>query len=60
MFRELFGNACIIKEHFNCFEQQLRAQSLRAQGAQMIDVTLGPVPTQRNTRSGNKIIKEAN
>ena len=39
------------------FEEYVRDQGLKAPGVQIIDATLFPFPSQRNTREDNKDIK---
>jgi len=56
-FRERLRKAGVIEELFEMFEEYLRSQGLQAQGGQIIDATLIPVPKQRNTREENKEIK---
>ena len=56
-FRERLRKAGVIEETFEMFERFLRDQGFKAQGGQIIDATLIPVPKQRNTREENKEIK---
>ena len=56
-FRERLRIAGVIEELFEMFQGYLRDQVLEARGGQIIDVTLVPVPKQRNTREENKDIK---
>jgi hypothetical protein len=56
-FRERLRIAGVIEELFEMFQGYLRDQVLEARGGQIIDVTLVPVPKQRNTREENKNIK---
>jgi len=56
-FRERLRKAGVIEELFEKFEEYLRSQGLQAQGGQIIDATLVPVPKQRNTREENQEIK---
>ena len=57
LFRERLCKAGVIEELFEMFEEYLRSQGLQARGGQIIDITLVPVPKQRNTREENKEIK---
>ncbi len=43
-FRERLRKAGVIEELFEMFEEYLRSQGLQAQGGQIIDATLIPVP----------------
>ena len=56
-FRERLRKAEVTEELFEMFETYLRSQGLQARGGQIIDVTLVPVPKQRNSREENKEIK---
>jgi len=56
-FRERLRKAGEIEELFEMFVGYLRDQGLEARGSQIIDATLVPAPTQRNTREENKYIK---
>ena len=56
-FRERLRKAGVVEALFEMFEEYLRSQGLQAQGGQIIDATLVPVPLQRNTRDENKEIK---
>jgi IS5 family transposase len=56
-FRERLRKAEVIEELFELFEAYLRSQGLEARGGQIIDPTLVPVPTQRNTREEDADIK---
>ena len=57
-FRERLRKAVVIQELFEKFEGFLREQGLEADGGQIIDATLVPVPKQRNSREENKEIKD--
>ncbi len=49
-FREGLRKAGVIEETFEMFERFLRANGFKAQGAEIIDASLIPIPEQRNTR----------
>lgn len=53
-FKERLCKAGVIEELFEIFESYLRSQGLQAGGDQVINATLVPAPTQRNTRKENK------
>jgi transposase, IS5 family len=48
----------LVEELFDQFEKQLAAYGYQAQGGQIVDASIIPVPRQRNTRTENKEIKE--
>ena len=50
LFRERLRKAGVIEELCEMLEAYLRSQGLQARDSKMIDVTLVPVPKQRNTR----------
>lgn len=58
LFREQLTQAGIIRQLFELFEEYLRQQGYSAQGGQIIDATLIPVPKQRNSRKQNEQIAQ--
>ncbi len=60
LFRETLAQAGVVEPLFTQFETYLAAQGLQARGGQLIDASLVPVPTQRNTRKENATIKAGN
>jgi transposase, IS5 family len=57
LFRQRLTEAELIEAMFQQFETYLQAAGYAAQGGQIIDATLVPVPIQRNSRAENKQIK---
>jgi len=57
LFRETLAQAGVVETLFTQFDTYLAAQGLQARGGQLIDASLIPVPTQRNTRAENATIK---
>ena len=57
LFRETLAQAGVIEKLFRQFDAFLATQGLQARGGQVIDASLIPVPTQRNTREENATIK---
>ena len=57
-FRERLMNAGVIDELFEQFERFLRECGYQAQGGQILDATIIPVPIQRNTREENQQLKQ--
>ena len=57
LFLETLKAGDVGKKLFACFEAQLAAHGLKAQGGQMIDATFVEVPKQRNSREQNATIK---
>ena len=53
LFREKLAKAGLIEKLFDCFDQHLAAKGYMARGGQIIDASIVPVPTQRNSRSEN-------
>jgi transposase, IS5 family len=60
LFRERFTQAGLIRNLFEGFEGYLREHGYTAQGSQIIDATLIPVPKQRNSRKENEQISQGN
>jgi transposase, IS5 family len=57
LFRKRLGEAELSEALFEQFEQFLQQAGYAAQGGQIIDATLIPVPIQRNSREENQQIK---
>jgi len=57
MFREKLAKASLIEKLFERFDRHLAARGYMARGGQMIDATIVPVPTQRNSRDENDTLK---
>jgi IS5 family transposase len=57
LFRETLAQARVIEQLFTQFDAYLAEQGWQARGGQLIDASLIPVPTQRNTREENVTIK---
>ena len=57
LFRQHLTNAGLIDEMFERFSEFLNESGYRAQGGQIIDATIIPVPIQRNSKEENKQIK---
>lgn len=57
LFREKLAQAGLLKKLFDRFGQHLEAKGYLAQGGQMIDATIVPVPRQRNSREENDQVK---
>ena len=53
LFREKLAKAGLIEKLFDRFDQHLAAKGSMARGGQIIDASIVPVPTQRNTRDEN-------
>ena len=53
LFREKLAKAGLIEKLFDCFDQHLAAKGYMARGGQIIDASIVPVPTQRNSRGEN-------
>ena len=53
LFREKLAKAGLIEKLFDRFDQHLAAKGYMARGGQMVDATIVPVPTQRNSRDEN-------
>ena len=53
LFREKLAKAGLIEKLFDRFDQHLAAKGYMARGGQIIDASIVPVPTQRNSREGN-------
>src|SRR5215468_5996884 len=47
----------LIERLFDRFDQHLAAKGYMARGGQMVDATIVPVPTQRNSRDENEAVK---
>ena len=57
LFREKLAKAGLIERLFDRFDQHLAAKGYMARGGQMVDATIVPVPTQRNSRDENEAVK---
>jgi IS5 family transposase len=57
LFRETLAQAGVIDRLFEQFDRYLAQHGLQARGGQVIDASLVPVPTQRNTREENATIQ---
>ena len=57
LFREKLAKAGLIEKLFDGFDQHLAAKGYMARGGQMIDATIVPVPTQRNSGDENDAVK---
>src|SRR5438128_548155 len=57
LFREKLAKAGLIEKLFERFDQHLAAKGYMARGGQMVDATIVPVPTQRNSRDENEAVK---
>src|SRR6516165_7132865 len=57
LFREKLAKAGLIEKLFDRFDQHLAAEGYMARGGQMVDATIVPVPTQRNSRDENEAVK---
>jgi IS5 family transposase len=57
-FEQRLRQAGLIDELFEQFATFLRQAGYEAKGGQIIDATLIPVPTQRNSREENQQIKQ--
>ena len=53
LFREKLAKAEMIEKLFDRFDQHLAAKGYMARGGQIIDASIVPVPTQRNSRDEN-------
>src|SRR4029453_5656689 len=53
LFREKLAKAGLIEKLFGCFDQHLAAKGYMGRGGQIIDASIVPVPTQRNSRDEN-------
>ena len=53
LFREKLAKAGLIEKLFERFDQHLAAKGYIARGGQIIDASIVPVPTQRNSRDEN-------
>jgi transposase, IS5 family len=58
LFRQQLTNSGKVSQLFEQFEHYLRIQGYSAQGGQIVDATLIPVPKQRNKRSENEQIRQ--
>src|SRR6516162_7739626 len=57
LFREKLAKAGLIEKLFDRFDPHLAAKGYMARGGQMVDATIVPVPTQRNSRDENEAVK---
>jgi IS5 family transposase len=53
LFREKLAKAGLVEKLFDRFDQYLAAKGFMARGGQIIDASIVPVPTQRNSRDEN-------
>ena len=53
LFREKLAKSGLIEKLFDRFDQHLAAKGYMARGGQIIDASIVPVPTQRNSRDEN-------
>src|SRR5439155_1205702 len=53
LFREKLAKTGLIEKLFDRFDQHLAAKGYMARGGQIIDASIVPVPTQRNSRDEN-------
>src|SRR5262247_2699628 len=53
LFREKLAKAGLIEKLFDRFDQHLAAKGYMARGGQIIDASIVPAPTQRNSRDEN-------
>ena len=53
LFREKLAKAGLVEKLFDRFDQHLAAKGFMARGGQIIDASIVPVPTQRNSRDEN-------
>ena len=58
LYRERLAKAGIVEKLFERFDEFLRRRGYRAMGGQIVDASIVPVPTQRNSREENAEIKE--
>ena len=58
LFREQLTNKGVIEQLFERFEEYLRQAGYQAEGGQIVDATLIPVPKQRNRAEENEQIKQ--
>src|SRR3982074_2492290 len=56
-FRESLAKAGLIEKLFERFDQHLAAKGYIARGGQIIDASIVPVPTQRNSRDENNQLR---
>ena len=59
LFREKLAKSGLIKKLFERFDQHLAAKGFMARGGQIIDASIVPVPTQRNSRDENNQLSSA-
>ncbi len=57
LFRETLDQAGVVERLFQQFDGYLAQRGLKARGGQVIDGSLVPVPTQRNTRAENATLQ---
>ncbi len=57
LFREKLAKAGLIEKLFERFDQHLAAKGYIARGGQIIDASIVPVPTQRNSRDENNQLR---
>ena len=54
LYRERLARAGIVEKLFEMFDAFLREQGYQAMGGQIIDASIVPVPTQRNSKRGER------
>lgn len=57
LYRERLAKAGIVEKLFEMFDVVLRERGYQAMGGQIIDASIVPVPTQRNSKEENAVIK---
>ncbi len=57
LYREALAKAGAVEGLFNLFDGYLKAKGYLAMGGQIIDATIVPAPSQRNSRDDNATIK---
>jgi hypothetical protein len=57
LFREKLAKVGLIEKLFDRLDQDLAAKGYMARGGRMVDATIVPVPTQRNSRDENEAVK---
>ena len=57
LYRERLAKAGVVEKLFGMFDAFLRERGCQAMGGQIIDASIVPVPTQRNSKEENAEIK---
>lgn len=57
LYREHWGQAGVIEDLFERFDQMLRDEGFMAMGGQLVDASIVRAPVQRNRRDENEAIK---